>query len=152
MENTNTDARKSAEKYAENKSSSEVFRNTHIRDFLAGYEFAQSHPATLDKGEVSYEEIEKEAAERANRHYMSWDERGAGYFVGFKEAVRRRESLSEQPEAKPTESEKVEKKYSLDDMKDSFRAGRALQRTEVKSFQNPVNFQTFIDRLNSLKQ
>ena len=43
MPNTK-EVEQAAKEYAENKSSSEVFRQAHIADFIAGYNFALSNP------------------------------------------------------------------------------------------------------------
>lgn len=59
MENTNTDARKAAEQVLAKHISFEIYDETERLYFIdAMLEFAQSHPATLDKGEVRDQAIE----------------------------------------------------------------------------------------------
>lgn len=108
MKENNTDARKAAEEILDKHNLLKTDRcGDNFLDVDAAIdamlEFAQSYPATLD--EVSDEEI-KEAAEQSYNNTSVWL---GGYFTPFQSGVRWRESLSEQPEAKPTESEQVEK-------------------------------------------
>lgn len=191
----NTDARKAAEQFYESQRKlgfTESITSNDRPDYTLPFyqsifslmlEFAQSH-RSLDKGEVSEEEIEKasmstfEGADENDLRYGSW-------VMPFEAGVRWRESLSEQPykkdypcgnsesdhcmrqykfdnclqpEAKPTESEQVEKlKVAIES---ALRIENLWLPPKITSF-GPFSEEhialgnmkkLFLEALNSLKQ
>lgn len=113
MENTNTDARKAAEKLLESTIKSHNSKHSQVYWFQFDksetklfvdmmLEFAQSNTDTLDKGGL----IEKIKAFELKTN----DDESLAYNMGLREAISAIESsLSEQLECKPAKCEQVEK-------------------------------------------
>lgn len=155
MENTNTDARKAAE--FESKLLSGQRKEFFELGFMAGVKFAKSIHSTFEKSVLEQAKI------NAVNNYIdgfknisSFDKNSITVdFCNGWDALLKRfdESLSEQPEAKPTEAEQVEK-WRKRFIKNLDNAKLAEQGEYNEGFVQgiTVGLAIFDEALNSLKQ